>query len=136
MIAGAWLEPLGGADRRARAAHSRSARVFGVVFFFAFLAGAGVPAWWLGYLAMLARPVPANGGIGQPAPLEWYPPGRLVLWAAVLAALVVIVAIPNFGTDAESFRAGIAQRAQHRLARRDRNAADVAIGHAGERPTG
>ncbi len=35
--------------------------VFGVVFLFAFLAGAGVPAWWLGYLAMLARPVPANG---------------------------------------------------------------------------
>ena len=81
--------------------------VFGVVFLFAFLAGAGVPAWWLGYLAMLARPVPANGGIGQPAPLEWYPPGRLVIWAAVLAALVVIVAIPNFGTDAESFRAGL-----------------------------
>jgi Predicted membrane protein (DUF2232) len=81
--------------------------VFGVVFLFAFLAGAGVPAWWLGYLAMLARPATANGGIGQPAPLEWYPPGRLVIWAAVLAALVVIVAIPNFGTDAESFRAGL-----------------------------
>ena len=26
---------------------------------------------------------------------------------AVIAALVVIVAIPNFGTDAESFRAGL-----------------------------
>ena len=29
------------------------AAFFGPVFFFAFLAGAGVPAWWLGYLAML-----------------------------------------------------------------------------------
>jgi hypothetical protein len=77
--------------------------VFGAVFFFAFLAGAGIPAWWLGYLAMLARPVGANGT----ATLEWYPPGRLVVWAAGLAALVVIVAIPNFGTDAESFRAGL-----------------------------
>ena len=82
--------------------------VFGAVFLFAFLAGAGVPAWWLGYLAMLARPVMTTGAGGQQtAPLEWYPPGRLVIWAALLATLVVIVAIPNFGTDAESFRAGL-----------------------------
>ena len=82
--------------------------VFGVVFLFAFLAGAGIPAWWLGYLAMLARPATVNGARGQKeAALEWYPPGRLVIWAALLATLVVIVAIPNFGTDAESFRAGL-----------------------------
>jgi len=87
------------------------AAIFGTVYFFAFLAGAGVPAWWLGYLAMLARPGshsavgPDGAGI---APLEWYPPGRLVLWAAALAALIVVVAIPNFGTDTESFRAGLA----------------------------
>jgi len=76
---------------------------FGPVFFFTFLAGAGLPAWWLSYLTMLARPV-GNGG--APA-LEWYPPGRLVVWAAILAALVVVFAIPNFGFDAESFRAGL-----------------------------
>jgi hypothetical protein len=81
--------------------------VFGVVFLVAFLAGAGVPAWWLGYLAMLARPVTANGAGGQKAALEWYPPGRLVIWAALLATLVVVIAIPNFGTDAESFRGGL-----------------------------
>jgi hypothetical protein len=80
--------------------------VFGVVFLLAFLAGAGLPAWWLGYLAMLARPAAANAAGGQSA-FEWYPSGRLVIWAALLAALVVIVAIPNFGTDAESFRAGL-----------------------------
>ena len=79
--------------------------VFGVVFLFAFLAGAGVPAWWLGYLAMLARPAGNNGQ--HEAALEWYPPGRLVVWAAFLAALLVIAAIPNFGMDAESFRAGL-----------------------------
>jgi hypothetical protein len=83
--------------------------VFGPVFFFAFLAGAGIPAWWLGYLAMLARPAAAGANGGSPAVLEWYPPGRLVVWAAVLAALIVVVAIPNFGTDAESFRAGLHQ---------------------------
>ena len=82
------------------------AAVFGMVFFFAFLAGAGVPAWWLGYLTMLARPLTNAGSGGNPA-LEWYPAGRLVIWAAILAALMVMVAIPNFGTDAESFRASL-----------------------------
>jgi hypothetical protein len=79
------------------------AAVFGAVFFFAFLAGAGVPAWWLGYLAMLARPAAGGAAAG----LDWYPPGRLVVWAAVLAALTVTVAIPNFGSDAESFRSAL-----------------------------
>jgi len=75
---------------------------FGPMFFFVFIVAAGLPAWSLGYLAMLARPA-GNGA----AALEWYPPGRLVVWAAVLGALVVLVAIPNFGFDAESFRSGL-----------------------------
>ena len=84
---------------------------FGGTFFIAFFAGAGLPAWWLGYLALLARPGDAGviGTAPGSAALEWYPPGRLVVWAAVLAALVVLVAIPNFGLDAESFRAGLSQ---------------------------
>ncbi len=82
----------------------------GAAFLFAFLAGAGLPAWWLAYLAMLARPV-GNGT----ATLEWYPPGRLVAWAAVLAGLVVVVAIPNFGIDGESFRAGLRNALTHIL---------------------
>ncbi len=83
---------------------------FGPVFFFSFLAGAGIPAWWLSYLAMLARP--ADDGAAE---LEWYPPGRLVVWAAILGALVVVVAIPNFGLDAESFRAGLRHALTHIL---------------------
>jgi hypothetical protein len=83
---------------------------FGPVFFFTFLAGAGLPAWWLAYLAMLARPA-GNGT----ATLEWYPAGRLVAWAAVLAGLVVVVAIPNFGIDGESFRAGLRNALMHIL---------------------
>jgi hypothetical protein len=83
---------------------------FGPVFFFTFLAGAGLPAWWLGYLAMLARPL-GNGA----AMLEWYPPGRLVVWAAVLAGLVVVIAVFNFGFDGESFRAGLRNALMHIL---------------------
>ena len=51
-------------------------------------------AWWLGYLAMLARPATNGGG----DVLEWYPVGRLVLWAAVIGTLIVAAAVPNFGT--------------------------------------
>lgn len=78
--------------------------VFGGFFFVAFLIGIGLPAWWLGYLALLARPV-ANGG--APGALEWYPVGHLVFWAALVSAIIVIAAMLNFGTDEESFRASL-----------------------------
>jgi hypothetical protein len=83
---------------------------FGPVFFFSFLAVTGAPAWWLGYLAMLGRPAGNDA-----AALEWYPPGRLVMWAAVLGGLMVVAAIPNFGLDAESFRAGLHHALAHIL---------------------
>lgn len=75
---------------------------FGMLFFAAFLVGIAAPAWWLGYLALLARPGAAGG-----TDLEWYPPGRLVLWAAALGALVVTIALFQVGTDEESIRNGL-----------------------------
>lgn len=72
------------------------AAVFGSMFFVAFMIGTGIPAWWLGYLAMLARPT-ANGA------LEWYPPGRLVLWCTGFAVLIISIGILTFGADLESF---------------------------------
>ncbi len=80
------------------------ALVFGWLFFVAFLIGIGLPAWWLGYLALLGRPADPPS---PPDATEWYPVGHLVTWAAILGALVVIATIPNFGTDAETFRAGL-----------------------------
>lgn len=77
--------------------------IFDGTVFLSFLIGVGLPAWWLGYLAMLARPFETEAG----TVLEWYPPGRLVLWAAILGAIVVVVAIPTFGTDDETFRSGM-----------------------------
>lgn len=77
---------------------------FNLLFGIAFLIGVGVPAWWLGYLALLARPVATTDGAEQ---LEWYPVGRLVFWTAVIGGGVVLMAIPQFGSDAESFRAAL-----------------------------
>src|SRR6266852_4922318 len=73
---------------------------FGIFFFGTFLTLVGAPAWWLGYLALLGRPV-ANGGAPR---MEWYPPGRLVLWAAVLGAAVIAGALAMFGGDEAAIR--------------------------------
>lgn len=100
--------------------------IFGTVFFFAFLAGAGLPAWWLTYLTMLARPA-AAGGNGAEPPLEWYPPGRLVVWAAALGALIVLIAIPNFGLDAESFSAALKSALTRMLRAETGTAADAPL---------
>lgn len=76
--------------------------IFSGVFFFA-VPVIAFGAWWLAYLALLARPArdPGSGA------LEWYPVGRLVLWAGVLGTLVVAAAVPNFGTDQESLQAAL-----------------------------
>jgi hypothetical protein len=76
---------------------------FGSMLFVVFLVGVGLPAWWLGYLALLARPV-TNGAPGH---LEWYPIGRLVIWAALLGSLVVMAVMLRFGFDAESIQSGL-----------------------------
>jgi hypothetical protein len=76
---------------------------FGQAFLATFLASVGAPAWWLGYLALLGRPV-ANGGSAH---MEWYPPGRLVLWAAAVGATVVVGALATFGGDEATIRHGL-----------------------------
>jgi hypothetical protein len=77
------------------------ALVFGSSFFLTFLIGIGAPAWWLGYLALLARPAAASNDV------EWYPAGRLVLWSAIIGALVVVAAIAHFGFDQQRFQAAL-----------------------------
>lgn len=76
---------------------------FGIFFFGTFLTSVGAPAWWLGYLALLGRPV-ANGGAAH---MEWYPSGRLVLWSAILSAAVIVGALATFGGDETTIRNGL-----------------------------
>jgi hypothetical protein len=93
--------------------------VVGVDFLAAFLLGVGLPAWWLGYLAMLARPLPASQAPAPQAPApeapEWYPAGRLLLWAAGINALVVGVTLMSFGTDLSSLQAALRAMLDSRL---------------------
>jgi hypothetical protein len=77
--------------------------VLGFHFFVLFFIAIALPAWWLAYLSLLARPASINGSTA----LEWYPVGSLVLWAAFISAFLVILAVPIFGTDKETFQAGL-----------------------------
>src|SRR5690242_21898892 len=73
------------------------APVFGPSSAFGVLFGVGLPAWWLGYLTLLARTDAATGE------LEWYPPGRLLLWCAVLGALAMATSLFDLLSGDASF---------------------------------
>ena len=71
----------------------------GGLFLLGFLFTIGLPAWWLSYLALLARPGTS------PETLEWYPVGRLVVWACGFGALVTAIGllkISGFDGDFET----------------------------------
>jgi hypothetical protein len=80
--------------------------IFGLPYCIAFVITVALPAWWLGHLALLGRPLPVaapEGGSAPAAlPLEWYPIGRILLWVAGFAALTTIAAMLTLGTDAET----------------------------------
>lgn len=86
---------------------------FGFAYFVAFIVTVGLPAFWLGHLALLAKPaaVPAASGLNGSAPpadaLDWYPPGRLLLWIVVFAALITMSALFTLGSDAESISSAL-----------------------------
>ena len=96
------------------------AAVFANYLAMAFLLGVGLPAWWLSYLALLARPVATPSG----AVLEWYPIGRLVLWTAALSGLVVVAALFTLGTTEETIRTELRRGFESIIRRQD--ALDVA----------
>jgi hypothetical protein len=76
----------------------------------AFLLGIGLPAWWIGYLALLARPSATD-----PASVEWFPVGRIVVWTAVAAALVVLISMLRYGFDATQIEAGLRRELERAL---------------------
>lgn len=62
----------------------------------------GLPAWWIAYLALLAR-TDAEGAV------EWYPLGNLMVWIAATAALATVGSALVMTTDYETYRSVIAR---------------------------
>lgn len=78
----------------------------------AFALSQAVPMAILTYLALLSRPLAEGGAAtekaGDTPALEWYPPGRLVIWAAVMAALISVAMLMMIGGDVETLRKSLA----------------------------
>jgi hypothetical protein len=86
--------------------------LFGMPYLGAFVVTVAVPAWWLGHLALLGRPVsdgvPAANGNAAVAPVvEWYPVGRILLWVAGFAAITTMGALLTLGTDSDTIIASL-----------------------------
>ena len=87
MVAAIGWGPLG-APSAASPPRIGLGALFGLPYCIAFAITVALPAWWLGHLAMLGRPVVSRDRQRRrpvaPA-MEWYPTGRLLLWIAVFA---------------------------------------------------
>jgi hypothetical protein len=104
MVAGLGWGPLSATIGGISAAIGLGA-IFGLPYCIAFVLTVALPAWWLGHLALLGRPVAAapsaGNGATPPVPaLEWYPVGRILLWTAGFAALTTMAALFTLGSDA------------------------------------
>jgi Predicted membrane protein (DUF2232) len=83
------------------------AAMFGFAYGAAFAITVAVPAFWLGHLALLGRPIALGAASpGSPAAvnddLEWYPVGRILLWIVGFATVSTIAALLTLGSDAAS----------------------------------
>jgi hypothetical protein len=74
---------------------------FGIFFFLVFALTIGVPAWWLSYLALLARP-----GLQADA-LDWYPPQRMIIWSCLIAAAVTTAGLIKIAGADSGFEASL-----------------------------
>ena len=117
------------------AAASGLGAIFGLPYCIAFALTVALPAWWLGHLALLGRPmingVSSGNGASAVAPgLEWYPVGRILLWISGFAALTTMAALLTLGADAATIhrRAAAGLAADHRRARRGVGRRDRTMG--------
>lgn len=82
--------------------------VFGFTYTAAFALTIALPAWWLGHLALLARPVSEDPQLASIAPaLDWYPTGRILLWAVLFATLTTTGALLTLGSDEATISAAL-----------------------------
>ena len=106
------------------AAASGLGAIFGLPYCLAFVATVALPAWWLGHLALMGRPiaggVASGNGASPVAPvLEWYPVGRILLWISGFAVLTTMAALLTLGTDADAITGALRRGLLRILGARD-----------------
>jgi Predicted membrane protein (DUF2232) len=113
MVAALGWGPLGATIGGISAAIGLGA-VFGLPYCIAFVVMVALPAWWLGHLALLGRPIVNGGAAGNGASpvapdLEWYPVGRILLWISGFAAVTTMGALLTLGADAAAISGALRQ---------------------------
>lgn len=102
--------------------------LFGMPYLAAFVVTVALPAWWLGHLALLGRPVridaPVVTGVATAPVTEWYPIGRLLLWTAGFAAFTTMAALLTLGTDGDTIVASLTRALTRILGSRGSSAGD------------
>jgi hypothetical protein len=84
------------------------AALFSFTYMAAFMLTIALPAWWLGHLALLARPMSNDPQLANMVPaLDWYPVGRVLVWTVVFASITTFAALLTLGTDDTSISAGL-----------------------------
>ena len=94
------------------------AAILGIPYGIGYAISVALPAWWLGHLALLGRPIAgaAASGNGAADPdLEWYPVGRILIWIAVFASLTTSYKLLLLGTDAAAIVSAMKHDAQRIL---------------------
>jgi hypothetical protein len=112
------------------AAASGFGALFGLRYGVGFAVAVALPAWWLGHLALLGRPVAAresdNTGHSTPEDFEWYPVGRILLWIAGIAILSSFASWLVIGKDDDTIAAAMRSALTKVLAtREDLTEADI-----------
>ena len=103
--------------------------IFGIPYPIAFVVTVALPAWWLGYLTLLARPTAPGIASGDGADaitpaMEWYPVGRILIWCAGFAVLTSVAALLTLGTDGTAIIAALRRSLLGMVGPRDSASAD------------
>jgi hypothetical protein len=77
-----------------------------------FALSVAAPTALLAHLALLSRPAARPQGQVVDA-LEWYPPGRLLGWAALMAGVLAGILVLVLGYDQEAYRESIREIFEH-----------------------
>ena len=91
------------------------AAIFGIPYGVGYVIGMALPAWWLGHIALLGRPVTSSGNGAEAPHLEWYPVGRILVWIAGFASLTTFCSLLMLGTDAAAILGALKHGAQRML---------------------
>jgi hypothetical protein len=94
--------------------------VFGLPIAISYGLAVALPAWWLGHLVLLGRPLVSDADPADATPaagpeLEWYPIGRILLWIAALVVLISMAVLLTIGTDAATINETLRQRTAQSL---------------------